>query len=134
MLQITSLSKTVILTTPLTTPLHEQYRTTANKDQHALIIIIFRLSVMKLVDDLRGDFHHSEQGRSSCPCHNKNPIFVVFLCCGYSAVAVLVDISVMGITISASCPPASAIFRFSLSSASYRAGLRQWLFPKESTG
>ncbi|ATW99732.1 hypothetical protein CU080_19885 [Escherichia coli] len=43
----------------------EQYRTTANKDQHALIIIIFRLSVMKLVDDLRGDFHHSEQGRSS---------------------------------------------------------------------
>ncbi|WP_244449801.1 hypothetical protein [Escherichia coli] len=89
---------------------------------------------MKLVDDLRGDFHHSEQGRSSCPCHNKNPTFVVFLCCGYSAVAVLVDISVMGITISASCPPASAILRFSLSSASYRAGLRQWLFPKESTG
>lgn len=57
-----------------------------------------------------------------------------FLCCGYSAVAVLVDISVMGITISASCPPASAILRFALSSASYRAGLRQWLFPKESTG
>ncbi|EFW59517.1 hypothetical protein SB359474_2456 [Shigella boydii 3594-74] len=46
----------------------------------------------------------------------------------------LVDISVMGITISASCPPASAILRFALSSASYRAGLRQWLFPKESTG
>ncbi|HFV5628446.1 TPA: hypothetical protein ACH9TF_001594, partial [Escherichia coli] len=64
------------------------------------------------MDDLRGDFHHSEQGRSSCPCHNKNPIFVVFLCCGYSAVAVLVDISVMGITISASCPPANAILRY----------------------
>ncbi|WP_249546037.1 hypothetical protein [Escherichia coli] len=76
------------------------------------------------MDDLRGDFHHSEQGRSSCPCHNKNPIFVVFLCCGYSAVAVLVDISVMGITISASCPPASAILRFALISVSYRANFR----------
>ncbi|EFI5491064.1 hypothetical protein HH789_001824 [Escherichia coli] len=49
-LQITTLSKTAKLTTPLTTPFHEQYRTTTNKDQHALTVIIFRLSVMKLVD------------------------------------------------------------------------------------
>ncbi|NYY78511.1 hypothetical protein DMI69_20120 [Escherichia coli] len=44
------LVKTVKLTTPLTTPFHEQYRTTTNKDQHALIVIVFRLSVIKLVD------------------------------------------------------------------------------------
>ncbi|EFF1817705.1 hypothetical protein GCZ13_14105 [Escherichia coli] len=50
MLQITALSKTAKLTTPLTTPFHEQYRTTTNKDQHALTVIIFRLSVIKLVD------------------------------------------------------------------------------------
>ncbi|EHV55589.1 hypothetical protein ECDEC6B_3139 [Escherichia coli DEC6B] len=36
----------------------------------------------------------------------------------------LVDISVMGITISASCPPASAILRFALISVSYRANFR----------
>ncbi|OTB74788.1 hypothetical protein C9189_10005 [Escherichia coli] len=49
-LQTISSSKTVKLTTPLTTPFHEQYRTTTNKDQHALIVIVFRLSVIKLVD------------------------------------------------------------------------------------
>ncbi|TJH41869.1 hypothetical protein C9150_05055 [Escherichia coli] len=57
-LQITPQSKTAKLTTPLTTPFHEQYRTTTNKDQHALTVIIFRLSVMKLVDVPRyGDPH-----------------------------------------------------------------------------
>ncbi|EPT8623933.1 hypothetical protein ACVS8G_005081, partial [Escherichia coli] len=60
-LQITTLSKTAKLTTPLTTPFHEQYRTTTNKDQHALAVIIFRLSVMKLVDVPRyGDPHLPE--------------------------------------------------------------------------
>ncbi|TIK43405.1 hypothetical protein EYX89_10890 [Escherichia coli] len=52
-MQTISSSKTVKLTTPLTTPFHEQYRTTTNKDQHALIVIIFRLSVMKPVIGIR---------------------------------------------------------------------------------
>ncbi|EFN7326880.1 hypothetical protein EIG11_06030 [Escherichia coli] len=43
-------SKITKLTTPLTTPFHKQYRTTTNKDQHALIVIISRLSAVKLVD------------------------------------------------------------------------------------
>ncbi|EEV7938458.1 hypothetical protein GZ804_000257 [Escherichia coli] len=42
---MTTPSKTAKLTTPLTTPFHEQYRTTTNKDQHALTVIIFRLNV-----------------------------------------------------------------------------------------
>ncbi|TFY35432.1 hypothetical protein DEN89_03250 [Escherichia coli] len=49
-LKIISPSKTAKLTTPLTTPFHEQYRTTTNKDQHALTVIISRLSMIKLVD------------------------------------------------------------------------------------
>ncbi|EFB9700934.1 hypothetical protein E5H11_19755 [Escherichia coli] len=39
MLQMISSSKTAKLTTPLTTPLYEQYRTTTNKDQHALTVM-----------------------------------------------------------------------------------------------
>ncbi|EFI6096360.1 hypothetical protein G3813_005481 [Escherichia coli] len=38
-LQMINSSKTAKLTTPLTTPLYEQYRTTTNKDQHALTVM-----------------------------------------------------------------------------------------------
>ncbi|EFN9662346.1 hypothetical protein D3G64_11460 [Escherichia coli] len=38
-LKMISSSKTAKLTTPLTTPLYEQYRTTTNKDQHALTVM-----------------------------------------------------------------------------------------------
>ncbi len=83
----------------------------------------------ELVDDLRGDFHHSEQGRSSCHAITKTP-YSWFFC----VVAILPfraggyfrygdhHIGIM--------PTSRAILRFALSSASYRAGLRQWCFRK----